>query len=622
MRLFAMRFLLLPTLCLGLVHCAHAEQAWTEIRSPHFRVLTDSSAKDGRMVANEFEQMRHVFDVRFGNDSIESGAPLTIIAARDGNTFRALEPFLWKAQGDKIAGEFHRGWEKQFAIVRLDNWQGGGKEVVYHEYTHSILHANAHWLPIWLDEGLAEFYSYTRFQNDHIYIGAPSERMGTLQRYPLVPVTTMLDVTAQSPYYHDDLKMQIFYADAWAMVHYMIFGPGMDHGDKLNAFFKLLQDEVDQQKAFRQVFGDPAAFDKSFSQYLQRFTFSAGVLPPDRGDDPKTFAERKLSPAEADYELGCFHIGAHNRVAGRALIQQALTLDPQLAGAHEELGFLDFDAGNDDEATKEWQQAVTLDPTRSRSLFALTMSGIPIARQTRDQLSSSQIALRHITTLAPRFAPVYVELAIIEWRLGYMQQAYQDAHQAETLEPWRAGYHILTGRILLKGNQPALAAGYSRYVASHWFGPDHDEALDLWEDVPQASRGEGPPLAMDMPQGTTVARGTLTAVSCDDSQGAHHFNITLAPDKPSGAQPLTFASDGRLMIGFSDTLWWGEDHFSACHHLAGHPAVVAYRPQGPQGGQLVDLEVHDELPAGSQPAIATTQPATAKPDPAPAPAHP
>ena len=33
--------------------------------------------------------------------------------------------------------------------------------LVFHEYTHSILHMNARWLPTWLDEGMAEFYGYT-----------------------------------------------------------------------------------------------------------------------------------------------------------------------------------------------------------------------------------------------------------------------------------------------------------------------------------------------------------------------------------------------------------------------------------------------------------------------------
>lgn len=34
---------------------ARAEDRWTEVRSPHFRVITDGSEKDGRKVAEQFE---------------------------------------------------------------------------------------------------------------------------------------------------------------------------------------------------------------------------------------------------------------------------------------------------------------------------------------------------------------------------------------------------------------------------------------------------------------------------------------------------------------------------------------------------------------------------------------
>ena len=74
------------------------------------------------------------------------------------------------------------------------------------------------------------------------------------------------------------------------------------------------------------------------------------------------------------------------------------------------------------------------------------------------------------------------------------------------------------------------------------------------------------------------------------------------PDKAADAKPLTFTREGRLSIGFSDTLWWGEDHFSPCHHLAGHPAVVILKAKGAQGPDLVRLEVRDELPDANGPA--------------------
>ncbi len=72
------------------------------------------------------------------------------------------------------------------------------------------------------------------------------------------------------------------------------------------------------------------------------------------------------------------------------------------------------------------------------------------------------------------------------------------------------------------------------------------------------------------------------------------------PDQPADAKPLTFVPDKGIIIGFSDTLWWGEDHFSPCHHLTGHPAVLVYKPQGPKGPELVELEVRDDLPDGNQ----------------------
>jgi hypothetical protein len=36
---------------------------------------------------------------------------------------------------------------------------------------------------------------------------------------------------------------------------------------------------------------------------------------------------------------------------------------------------------------------------------------------------------------------------------------------------------------------------------------------------------------------------------------------------------MVFKSKGPQMIGYSDTLWYGSDHFSLCHHVEGMHAV-------------------------------------------------
>lgn len=576
---------------------AIGERTWIEVRSPHFRVITDGSSKDARRVADNFEQMRYLFALRFKNLSIESGAPLTIVAARNDETYRDIDPALWKAQGNRLVGAFFRGWEKQFALIVLGD---DTQYTAYHEYTHSILGANARWLPTWLDEGLPEFYASTRFDKDHIYIGAPSPRINVLRGQKWIPIGTMLDINRRSSYFQDIKEEQLFYAESWAMVHYMIFGHGME--GKLDKFLMLLQTGTDQKKAFQDVFGDPQAFDSALTQYVSQFAIPVGVLPPDHSFDPKSFSERTLTPAEIDYEIGCFHIGSHDFAEGRVLIEKSISLDPNLAAAHEELGFLDFEKGDDESATKEWKQALALNPSLHRSLFALTMTG-PLSGRVEtksiEQLRAAQQTLQHVTQLAPRFAPAYAELALVEWQLDSMQQAYKDAHEAETLEPSRPGYRLLTGHILLRGNQPAVAASYARYVADHWFGPDRDEAVDLWRAIPADKRGDGAPLTMKIPDGADIARGRLLAISCSDSPGKK-FTVTLLPDQPANAKPLTVVAGGGFYTDFSDIFWWGEDHYSACHHLAGNPGVVVYKPQGPQGPQLIRVDIREDLPDNSE----------------------
>ena len=582
------------TLLLAAGGTAAAEDTWREIRSPHFRVLTNGSERDGRTVAGEFEQMRYVFVTLFRKEEIESGAPLTIIAARNGETFSKLEPAAWKSSSGNVAGLFRRRWENQYAITRMDSWGDNNQVVIYHEYAHSILHANTHWLPTWLDEGLAEFYAYTRFEKNRILVGTPSRRFASLRNQSLIPISTMLS-TANPLWSHDDRRADLFYAESWAMVHYMEFGYGDASGEKLGHFLRELQEQVPEEKAFRDVYGDPKAFEDKLSQYLGHFTFQAGALPTDKIPDAATFKAKNLSPAETEFEFGAYHIGAFQGATGRAEVEHALTLDPKLAGAHEELAFLDFSSGRDEDARKEWTAAVALDPSLCRSQFALLMTGKPLGQQSDAELKETQARLRSITALNPRFAPPFVELALTDWRLGQMNQAYKDSRTAENLEPWRSGYRLLTGRILLKGNQPQLAGEYSRYIANHWFGSDHNEAVDLWTSVPAEKRGDGPALVLEVPAGAQMARGSLLDVTCSAKPGGG-YTAKLQPESPADAPPLTLTSKGNFRVGFTDTLWFGEDHFSSCHHLAGQSAVAMYKPEGPNAGTLLELEVRDNFP--------------------------
>ena len=60
----------------------------------------------------------------------------------------------------------------------------------------------------------------------------------------------------------------------------------------------------------------------------------------------------------------------------------------------------------------------------------------------------------------------------------------------------------------------------------------------------------------------------------------------------------TFHGTSSYLIGFSETLWFGKDHFTPCHHLDGLRAVVRYKPGSEKQtrGEWVELELRENFP--------------------------
>jgi Tfp pilus assembly protein PilF len=591
----------------AVVPCVAGEKAWIEVCSPHFRVLTNSSQHDARRVAHEFEQMRYVFAEHNPQFRLEGGAPLTIFAAADENTAKMLEPSMWKAKGAKPAGVYHHAWEREYVMVRMDAWNRGAHEVVYHEYTHSILHRNLHWIPTWLDEGMADFYGFSRFESKRILVGAPPERYRMVAGQALIPIDTLVSVDGRSPYYHDEFKVYRFYGESWGLVHFLMNDPGMGRGKKLNEYSALLQQGVESKKAFQQVFGDFKAIETQLSNYLSRFTFQVGVMANPPTLDEKSFPARTLTMAETNSELAGFHLWTHDNENARLLAEEALKEDPRLGFAHEVMGFVEFGEGKDAEALNQFTEASGLDPNLPLSLFAKTMmSPIATSNDPTDEKSFHD-ALAKLLALAPQFAPAYVQLAKLALRRDDPQTAFAVSRKAEQLEPTRAGYHILSGQILRRLGKEKEAATFAHFVADRWPGADHDEAVELWNAVPAEQRPESDPPSDELPKETFSLDGHITTLKCGDKDVQP--DLTLTRD----GKAFPFHMKGPFSAGFSDTIWYGEDHFSLCHHLLGMRAVIRYKASTDRAyaGDVSEIEIRDELPQ-LQPNAAKTVSADAK----------
>jgi hypothetical protein len=91
-----------------------------------------------------------------------------------------------------------------------------------HECTHALLHAALPTVPLWLDEGLAEYFQEPRakraYDSRHLSMTRWSARFGMVPNLEKLEKKTDLSQMTATDYRH-----------AWAWVHFMLHGPTAAH---------------------------------------------------------------------------------------------------------------------------------------------------------------------------------------------------------------------------------------------------------------------------------------------------------------------------------------------------------------------------------------------------------
>ena len=129
------------------------------------------------------------------------------------------------------------------------------------------------------------------------------------------------------------------------------------------------------------------------------------------------------------------------------------------------------------------------------------------------------------------------------------------------------------------------------FEAERWHGPDRDEAIDLWDQIPEDKRSGSAPVLEAGSTEMKSAQGALFGVACGEKGGT-----TVILRNAKGME--TFRSAGPTMIGFPDTLWYGADHFNLCRHIDGMQDVVKYKDSQNKEltGEWHELELRQPVP--------------------------
>ena len=199
---------------------ATAKDTWTSVHSKNFTLVGNASEKDIRLVANRLEQFRDVFTRLFAGAKFDTPVPTTVIVFK---SMSAYKPFNL----GNNAGYFQKGEDVNYISLTSDATQNPFS-VIYHEYVHQLVDNTSGNVPTWFNEGLAEYYSTFAIEEDRkVHLGELIPyHLETLREEKLLPLRMLFAVDQYSPYYNESGKRGVFYAESWALVHYLILGNG------------------------------------------------------------------------------------------------------------------------------------------------------------------------------------------------------------------------------------------------------------------------------------------------------------------------------------------------------------------------------------------------------------
>ncbi|HXQ73495.1 MAG TPA: tetratricopeptide repeat protein, partial [Pyrinomonadaceae bacterium] len=375
-------FPLAVTLCLLLVvsqpTTVSAKDNWVSVRTKNFFMIGNGGEKEIRQVGLRLEQFREVFTRLFPKMRFNTPVPTTVVVFKSHSSYGPFKPH------SNTAGYFQAGLDVNYITLttELDGEQDPFN-VIFHEYTHLLVNNTFENAPLWFNEGLAEYYSTFKITDDRkIGIGYPiSNHVYLLRDSKMLPLRTLFEVDHKSPHYNESKKQGIFYAQSWALMHYLLIGK-TGKVDQLAKFLDLQNANVPMDKAFQDSFGMPfETMEKDLKSYVKqnRYNVLDGHFENKLQLDTNTQAT-PLTEAEAQAYLGDLMLHSYRQDAYKYL-QKALQLDPNLGMAHASLGMAYFREGKVEQARASLERAVALN---SQNYLAHYYYAFTLSRQSPD----------------------------------------------------------------------------------------------------------------------------------------------------------------------------------------------------------------------------------------------
>ncbi|MDT5271912.1 MAG: hypothetical protein QOH49_4098 [Acidobacteriota bacterium] len=446
---------------------AAAKDTWTSVRSQNFFLVGNASEKEIRQVATRLEQFREVFTKLFTKINFNTPVPTTVVVFKNDGAYKPFKPVA-DGKTVEVAGYFQPGDDVNYITLTPDRGDGAENPygTIYHEYTHLLVNnsTGAGEASAWFNEGLAEYYSTFFIEDDRkVHLGRFVDyHLRLLRDEKLIPLSQLFAVTHYSLERNKHNVRSLFYAESWALVHYLILGNDGKRLPQLGEFLSLSKKGVPNDEAFKRAFQtDTAAMEKELQKYVQANTFMSQVTTfPQKLEFDSQMTAAPLTDAQAEAYLGdlLLHINRLDDAAVR--LQHALDLDPTLVMARASLGMARLRQKRDAEAVVQLREAAAAGATNYLAhyylAYALSRAGMGEngympGGYPAEAASEMRAALRKAISLRPDFPESYQLLAWINLVTGEnIPEGVQLIRQAVALAPGNQHYALILAQLYLR----------------------------------------------------------------------------------------------------------------------------------------------------------------------------
>jgi tetratricopeptide (TPR) repeat protein len=447
-----------------------ARGAWRSVRTNNLFVVGNADGETLKQVAVWLEFFHAAFGRLVSRSVFDSSSPTTVIVFRDEASFIPFKP-LYQGRPQNVAGYFQSGEDVNYIAIALDEGERLPFSTAFHEYVHLHLKDNLPGAPLWLNEGLAELYGALQFSRGEALLGALIPQYAYLLRgQELLPLSTLFAIDNASPHYNEQSKSGIFYAQSWAVTHFLMFGADGGRQQQFKQFLQQISQGETSEKALERAFGTSVeVIEKEFRDYVRRGEFPVQHVAS--ADNPHAYAaytatqRSALSDGEANYYLGDLLLHINRPKDAEAYFKQAIAAEPTFIPTYASLGRLYAHQKRYAEAKKYLQRAtLTSQNYLIHYLYAYVLSreGMTDAGYVKEYSPQNVAVMRdqllRSIKLAPEFAPQYYLLALVDLVADErLDEAEAMARKAQQLAPSRPTYSLLLAAVYARRGNSAEA---------------------------------------------------------------------------------------------------------------------------------------------------------------------